>query len=165
MQSSMQSSMHKSTVSRESVFKLDANGNIDADNLTKEMTDALAFDIDYKKKDNMKKRAIKSAPDYDAFRNMVACASLKTVRSVMHLLYISSWFSSLHAELSITNGSLIRIPKYIVARKLKVLVIRRRVGRRLWMEKVHQGGLIPFLDRKHWRKQGGLEPAPCPQTR
>jgi len=43
------------------------------------MTDALAFDIDYKKKDNMKKRAIKSAPDYDAFRNMVACASLKTV--------------------------------------------------------------------------------------
>lgn len=73
------SSMHRSSVSRETVFKLDANGNIDADKLTKEMTEALAFDIDYKKKDNMKKRAIKSAPDYDAFRNMVACASLKTV--------------------------------------------------------------------------------------
>ena len=79
------SSTHRSSVSRENVFKMDSNGNIDADKLSKEMTEALAFDIDYKKKDNMKKRAIKSAPDYDAFRNMVACASLKTVRLVFFL--------------------------------------------------------------------------------
>ena len=74
------SSTHKSSTLHEGVLKLDASGNIDANKLSKEATDALAFDIDYKKKDNMKKRAIKSAPDYDTFRNMVACASLKTVR-------------------------------------------------------------------------------------
>jgi Dynein attachment factor N-terminus len=65
---------------RETSLSLDASGNIDADKLSRELTAALEFDIDYKKKDNMKKRAIRVAPSYDAFKNMVACAGLKTVR-------------------------------------------------------------------------------------
>ena len=64
----------------DSLLRLDADGNIDADRLSRELTAALEFDVNYKKKDNMKKRAIRSAPSYDAFKNMVACASLKTVR-------------------------------------------------------------------------------------
>ena len=65
---------------RGNVFRLDKSGNIDAELLSKELTDALAFDIGYRQKDNMKKRAVKTAPDYEAFRNMVACAGLKKVR-------------------------------------------------------------------------------------
>jgi hypothetical protein len=64
----------------EKAISLDSDGNIDTSKLSKELLDALEFDINYKKKDNMKKRAIRVAPSYDAFKNMVACANLKTVR-------------------------------------------------------------------------------------
>ena len=144
------SSTHRSSVSRENVFKLDSNGNIDADKLSKEMTDALAFDIDYKKKDNMKKRAIKSAPDYDAFRNMVACASLKTVRLVFVLKAVV--LIGLHSHLIAHFTSIYCLvashsPK--VDRKLKVSVIRRRDGKKPVMGYLPRKDLILFLDKKH----------------
>jgi hypothetical protein len=59
--------------------KLDAMGNIDTEHLSKELRDALDFDIKYKQTDNMKKRAIRTAGSYDDFKGMVACAHLKTL--------------------------------------------------------------------------------------
>ena len=59
--------------------KLDKNGNIDTKVLEKELVESLKFDITYKQQDNMKKRAVKQAPSYDDFKNMVACAHLKKV--------------------------------------------------------------------------------------
>mmetsp|Transcript_22413 Transcript_22413/g.32679 ORF Transcript_22413/g.32679 Transcript_22413/m.32679 type:complete len:233 (-) Transcript_22413:19-717(-) len=60
-------------------IKFDNNGNIDAASLEKELQNALDFDLKYKQTDGMKKRAIKTAQSYDEFKNMVACAHLKTV--------------------------------------------------------------------------------------
>jgi hypothetical protein len=77
-----------STKARDASLALDESGNIDADRLSRELTEALEFDIAYKKKDNMKKRAVRSAPSYDAFKNMVACAHLKTVRYI-HLMILA----------------------------------------------------------------------------
>lgn len=59
--------------------RLDSNGNIDTSALERELLGALEFDKKYKLQDNMKKRAVKQAPSYDDFRNMVACAHLKKV--------------------------------------------------------------------------------------
>ena len=59
---------------------LDSEGNINVHKLEKELKSALEFDVNYKKKDNMKKRAVRVAKSYDEFKNMVACAHLKTVR-------------------------------------------------------------------------------------
>lgn len=56
---------------------LDADGNINADRLSKELSAALEFDTRYKQTDNMKKRAVKTATSYDDFKAMVACAHLK----------------------------------------------------------------------------------------
>ena len=61
--------------------KVDSMGNIDTSQLEKELTQALDFDIKYKQKDNMKKKAIKSAGDYNEFKAMVDCAHLKTLTS------------------------------------------------------------------------------------
>ena len=63
-----------------SSLRVDANGNIDPVYLEKELQAALNFDLKYKQTDGMKKRAIKTAASYDEFKNMVACAHLKTVR-------------------------------------------------------------------------------------
>jgi len=63
-----------------SAVQLDDNGNINAEKLSRELKDALIFDVNYKKKDNMKKRAVRVAQSYDEFKNMVACAHLKTLR-------------------------------------------------------------------------------------
>lgn len=41
---------------------------------------ALEEDIKYSKTDEMKKRAIRTAKNYDEFKNLVACANLKPVR-------------------------------------------------------------------------------------
>lgn len=60
-----------------SVSILDDDGNINASKLSKELKDALEFDIRYKQTDNMKKRAIRSATSYDEFKAMVACSHLK----------------------------------------------------------------------------------------
>jgi hypothetical protein len=60
--------------------RVDQNGNIDPMALEKELQSALDFDLRYKQTDSMKKRAIKTAGTYDEFKNMVACAHLKTVR-------------------------------------------------------------------------------------
>jgi hypothetical protein len=60
---------------------LDAEGNIDAAKLEKELKESLVFDVQYKQKDNMKKRAVKQAQSYDEFKQMVAAAHLKTVTS------------------------------------------------------------------------------------
>ena len=65
-----------------SAIQLDAFGNINTEKLSKELKDALQFDVTYKKKDNMKKRAVRIAQSYDEFKNMVACAHLKTLRSL-----------------------------------------------------------------------------------
>lgn len=61
--------------------KVDENGNIDTSMIEKELSAALQFDIEYKQKDNMKKKAIKKAADYNEFKAMVDCAHLKTVTS------------------------------------------------------------------------------------
>lgn len=61
--------------------KVDANGNIDTSLIEKELGAALKFDVQYKQKDNMKKKAIKAAGDYAMFKAMVDCAHLKTVTS------------------------------------------------------------------------------------
>ena len=49
--------------------------------LGRELRAALEFDDAYAKTDEMKKRAIHTARDYDEFRNMVACATLTPVSS------------------------------------------------------------------------------------
>eukprot|EP01041_Mallomonas_annulata_P000396 gene396-722_t len=59
--------------------RLDNAGNIDTDVLSKELKSSLEFDIKYKQTDNMKKKAVKIAKDYDEFKNFVACAHLKTL--------------------------------------------------------------------------------------
>lgn len=56
---------------------LDSSGNIDTKLLSTELKNALEFDIKYKQTDNMKKKAIKVASDYDQFKAMVSCAHLK----------------------------------------------------------------------------------------
>ena len=61
--------------------KIDENGNIDTSMIEKELSAALQFDVEYKQKDNMKKKAIKAAADYNEFKAMVDCAHLKTVTS------------------------------------------------------------------------------------
>ena len=63
--------------------RLDAIGNIDTNVLEKELQNALEFDIRYKQTDNMKKKAVKIAKDYDEFKNFVACAHLKALRSFL----------------------------------------------------------------------------------
>ena len=62
-------------------LKVDANGNLATDRLEKELSSALKFDVEYKQKDNMKKRAIKVATDYDQFKAMVDCSHLKKITS------------------------------------------------------------------------------------
>jgi hypothetical protein len=61
--------------------RLDATGGICTKALESELQSALQFDIEYRQKDNMKKRAIKLAPSYDEFKARVACAGLKKVTS------------------------------------------------------------------------------------
>jgi hypothetical protein len=61
-------------------IRFDANGNIDPSSLEEDLMKALDSDCKYKQTDNMKKRAIRVAKSYDEFKNMVACAHLKTVR-------------------------------------------------------------------------------------
>eukprot|EP01031_Cornospumella_fuschlensis_P034698 gene34698-42017_t len=56
---------------------VDENGNINLDQLSKELQSALDFDLRYKQTDNMKKRAVKVSTSYDEFKAMVACAHLK----------------------------------------------------------------------------------------
>lgn len=60
-------------------LRLDEDGAIDSKALESELQSALQFDIKYRQQDNMKKRAVKQAPSYDDFKNMVACAHLKKV--------------------------------------------------------------------------------------
>lgn len=60
-------------------ISLDENGNINTKKLEKALRSALDFDIKYKKTDNMKKRACKTAGNYSEFKAMVDCAHLKTV--------------------------------------------------------------------------------------
>jgi len=61
--------------------RLDAKGGICTKALESELQSALQFDVEYRQKDNMKKRAIKLAPSYDEFKARVACAGLKKVTS------------------------------------------------------------------------------------
>ena len=58
---------------------LDVNGNIDQKRLEKSLRNALDFDIKYRQRDNMKKKACKVSSDYDEFKAMVDCAHLKRV--------------------------------------------------------------------------------------
>lgn len=60
-------------------IKLDANGNIDTAALEGDLRSALAADTEYRRTDNMKKRAVRVAKSYDEFKNMVACANLTPV--------------------------------------------------------------------------------------
>ena len=60
---------------------IDAEGNINANFLSKELQQALEEDVRYKQTDSMKKRAIKTSTDYNEFKAMVACAHLKTLTS------------------------------------------------------------------------------------
>jgi hypothetical protein len=59
--------------------KLDASGNIDTAALEGDLRCALAADTEYRRTDNMKKRAVRVAKSYDEFKNMVACANLTPV--------------------------------------------------------------------------------------
>lgn len=60
---------------------VDAEGNINANYLTKELQEALEADVKFKQTDNMKKRAVKVSTDYNEFKNMVAAAHLKKLSS------------------------------------------------------------------------------------
>ncbi len=53
------------------------DGTMDMSVLEKELKHAMEDDYTRTKTDEMKKRAIKVARDYDEFKNMVACATLK----------------------------------------------------------------------------------------
>jgi hypothetical protein len=59
---------------------LDSKGNISTESLEKELQAALQYDVKYQQVDSMKKRAVRVAQSYDDFKNMVACAHLKTLR-------------------------------------------------------------------------------------
>lgn len=65
------------TMSESSEIVLDTLGNIDQKVLEKSLRSALDFDIKYKQRDNMKKRACKTAASYDEFKAMVDSAHLK----------------------------------------------------------------------------------------
>lgn len=56
---------------------LDEQGNINAQQLTKEIKASLEYDIRYRQVDNMKKRAIRTSTNYEEFQALVACAHLK----------------------------------------------------------------------------------------
>lgn len=58
---------------------IDCAGNVDVRLLQRELSQALQQDREYKATDAMKKRAITQAKNYDEFRDMVACATLKPV--------------------------------------------------------------------------------------
>jgi succinate dehydrogenase/fumarate reductase flavoprotein subunit len=60
---------------------VDAEGNINANYLSKELQQALEDDVRFKQTDNMKKRAVKVSTDYNEFKNMVAAAHLKKLTS------------------------------------------------------------------------------------
>lgn len=53
----------------------------ETDKLTRELGDAVEYDRLYKKTDDLKKRVIVEAADYDEFRNRVLCADLKPLSS------------------------------------------------------------------------------------
>ncbi|KAL4151431.1 hypothetical protein PRNP1_008376 [Phytophthora ramorum] len=55
------------------------HGAFDTAALQKELAQALEDDRLYKLTDNMKKRAIHTAANYDEFKNLVACADLKPI--------------------------------------------------------------------------------------
>ncbi|KAJ1458665.1 hypothetical protein M885DRAFT_512407 [Pelagophyceae sp. CCMP2097] len=70
---------------RESVHSVfDAEGELDLDRLTKEMSGAVFEDKRYSNVDSMKKKAIHTSKDYDEFKSFVACAQdmLRPVSSV-----------------------------------------------------------------------------------
>jgi hypothetical protein len=56
-----------------------AQGSFDTSALNKELAMALEEDRKYKLTDSMKKRAIRTAANYDEFKNLVACADLTPV--------------------------------------------------------------------------------------
>ncbi len=56
---------------------LDEQGNINADQLSKEIKASLEYDLRYRQVDNMKKRAIRTSTNYEEFQALVACAHLK----------------------------------------------------------------------------------------
>ncbi|KAL3660082.1 hypothetical protein V7S43_015004 [Phytophthora oleae] len=56
-----------------------AHGAFDTAALQQELAQALEDDRLYKLTDNMKKRAIHTAANYDEFKNLVACADLKPI--------------------------------------------------------------------------------------
>eukprot|EP01038_Epipyxis_sp_PR26KG_P007466 gene7466-10177_t len=58
---------------------VDKDGNINTRYLEKELQESLDFDIKYRQTDNMKKKAVRVATDYNEFKAMVACAHLKTL--------------------------------------------------------------------------------------
>lgn len=62
-----------------SSIRLDQNGDIISHSFEKTLTAALQEDVQYKLRDNMKKRACKVAGSYDEFKAMVDCAHLKKV--------------------------------------------------------------------------------------
>ena len=60
--------------------KIDSEGFINSQSFQKDIQTALDADTKYRQTDYMKKRAVKVSKSYDEFKDMVACAHLKTVR-------------------------------------------------------------------------------------
>lgn len=90
---------------------VDAEGNINASYLTKELKQALEEDVRYKQTDNMKKRAVKVSTDYNEFKAMVACAHLKklTSKEVESLSHVKKgWQRSVQKD---TTGSAVILTK------------------------------------------------------
>jgi hypothetical protein len=87
--------------------KLDASGNIDTAALEGDLRSALAADSEYRRTDNMKKRAVRVAKSYDEFKNMVACANLTPVsREEMESLgAVKRGWKKQAASLSSSKGS------------------------------------------------------------
>lgn len=78
---------------------VDAEGNINAKYLTKELKEALEADVHYRQTDNMKKRAVKVSTDYNEFKAMVACAHLKklTPKEVESLSHVKKGWQKVAA--------------------------------------------------------------------
>lgn len=89
---------------------VDSDGNINSKLLTLELKDALESDVKYRQTDNMKKRAVRVAGDYNEFKNMVASAHLKklTTKEVQSLSHVKKgWQRAVTKDSSKSSAQLL----------------------------------------------------------
>ncbi len=94
---------------------IDSFGNINTNLLQTELQHSLASDIRHKQVDNMKKRAVKVASDYNEFKAMVACAHLKKITSdeVASLSQVKKGWKKSHSTDKGTSAQLLTAEKQL----------------------------------------------------